>query len=541
YKIQKVKTVFSFREEYLPEFECITTKIPSIKYSRFRLMPMNGNQAYEVITRTWKSNISSSEAHNIVGFFAREDDKDPVYDMMEIEPSLLSQVCSFIDKERTIEGGDKISADFLTKYPKEKILRSIYNEALAESNIAVVGAALDVKTTRPVNEFVEDRLITDEGYRTKYALTGKDEKIRPGIEVLKSKYFIREDDNSVELTHDVLVPLIKKDREERRKWIALAAAKKKANKRALRIVLLALLIGAAAWIFAALKTQEALTQKKNAEIKIATIEQAVFRLQDILKHTEDSIDHMRNEVVSVDMDAMTASYYADLLARIQNDSIQLASFKKQYEDLIAQNSPIDNSPLIGTGQTADSMKVLDKNFNEAKREIIYLQRKISADSSDLASLRTKYKNQVDDYNGLIKKFDDYIRQVSKRDGFEDTSADDTGIDTNSLHLKLYYSLAKNGQGKVPGNLKIYLIPDNSANKKIISNAKIYEVRCNELNLDGAKDKKVARYKNGVYKFYDVPPGKYFVKICEYYGGYYTYSKKSAGNVPVNWDASPPIR
>jgi hypothetical protein len=92
YKFQKVKTVFSFREEYLPEFESITAKIPSIKYSRFRLMPMNGNQAYEVITRTWKSNISAAEAHNIVGFFASEDDKNVAYDVMEIEPSLLSQV-----------------------------------------------------------------------------------------------------------------------------------------------------------------------------------------------------------------------------------------------------------------------------------------------------------------------------------------------------------------------------------------------------------------------------------------------------------------
>ena len=41
----------------LPEFESVKTKIPSIKYSRFRLMPMNGNQAYEVITKTWKNKI----------------------------------------------------------------------------------------------------------------------------------------------------------------------------------------------------------------------------------------------------------------------------------------------------------------------------------------------------------------------------------------------------------------------------------------------------------------------------------------------------
>ena len=75
YNNQKIKILFSFREEFLPEFENITSKIPSIKYSRFRLMPMNGNQAYEVITKTWKNNIDAVEANKIVGFFTNEKDK----------------------------------------------------------------------------------------------------------------------------------------------------------------------------------------------------------------------------------------------------------------------------------------------------------------------------------------------------------------------------------------------------------------------------------------------------------------------------------
>ena len=33
YKSQKIKILFSFREEFLPEFESVTIKIPSIKYS----------------------------------------------------------------------------------------------------------------------------------------------------------------------------------------------------------------------------------------------------------------------------------------------------------------------------------------------------------------------------------------------------------------------------------------------------------------------------------------------------------------------------
>ena len=58
----------------------------------------------------------------------------------------------------------------------------------------------------------------------------EDEKIKPGIEVLKRKYFLRDDGKSVELSHDVLAPLIKSDREQRRKEIAWRLPGKKQGK-----------------------------------------------------------------------------------------------------------------------------------------------------------------------------------------------------------------------------------------------------------------------------------------------------------------------
>ena len=60
---------------------------------------------------------------------------------MTIEPSLLSQVCSLIEKERLHEGKEKISAEFLDKYSKAFILRSIYDEAMRESNGAMIQPA----------------------------------------------------------------------------------------------------------------------------------------------------------------------------------------------------------------------------------------------------------------------------------------------------------------------------------------------------------------------------------------------------------------
>jgi hypothetical protein len=144
YQDQKVKIIFAFREDFLPEMESVTAKIPAVKNSRFRLMPMNGKQAYEVITKTWGKAIHPSEANKIVYFLTNETETETIdieqaygkYDIIEIEPSLLSQVCSFIDKERIAEGQDNISAEFLKKYPKGLILRTLYNQALNESNPA---------------------------------------------------------------------------------------------------------------------------------------------------------------------------------------------------------------------------------------------------------------------------------------------------------------------------------------------------------------------------------------------------------------------
>ncbi len=81
---------------------------------------------------------------------------------------------------------------------------------------------------KPVNEFLEDKLITDEGYRTKYSINEIDRSLLPGIEVLKRKYFVRDDGKAIEVTHDVLAPIIKDDREARRKAIAVAATRKRA-------------------------------------------------------------------------------------------------------------------------------------------------------------------------------------------------------------------------------------------------------------------------------------------------------------------------
>ncbi|HEX8314293.1 MAG TPA: hypothetical protein VF609_04840 [Flavisolibacter sp.] len=550
YKAQKVKTLFSFREEFLPEFESITAKIPSIKYSRFRLMPMNGDQAYQVITKTWKEKIYASEAHKIVGFFASEQEKDLPYEALEIEPSLLSQVCSFIDRERLLQGMDKMSAEFLNKYPKDIILSSIYYEVLTESNAAIIGnsQSIDkpsVSAEKPVNEFIEDKLITDEGYRTKYVLSVQDEKIKPGIEVLKAKYFVRDDGKSVELTHDVLTPLIKRDREARRKSLAMAIAKRKATRRAVYIVGLALTAAVVIWYLTA---NEAIQKKKQAEKEYAALEQKLKKDSASLASLEDSIKVKQKNLKNIGQergateDGSGGTNGDTSISRV-TDTIQDLLLQKGI--LTVRQTELENEKSALESSIAKKNKEIDDFINyqrrldsaniDAKRSIRFLQERLR---DNLAALEATTNR----YNNMVKFHNDYIVQVSKKDLVEEEdTTSDMLYDTNSLHINLQYASVKKGQSKAPKNLRIYLIPDNGSNKNIIRDAKTYEMYCNELNLDKAKGRKIARFKDGAYKFYDVPPGKYLVKICTYYGGYYTYTRKRSGNDIVSWEAAPPVQ
>lgn len=562
YKTQNIKMLFSFREEFLPEFESIKSKIPSIKYSRFRLMPMNGNQAYEVITKTWKDKIDDTEANKIVGFLTNVDDTNLNYDVMEIEPSLISQVCAYIDKERINAGTEKISAEFLNKYPKEIILRSIYNEVLAESNAAVNKSKSEQdKIANPINEFIEDKLITDEGYRIQYSLNAQDEKVRPGINVLEAKYFVRDDGKSVELTHDVLVPLIKTDREKRRKDIAVEAARKKARRRAFIIIIGALLIsglvGAAIYFPAKNARDNAYKEAKDASDSTKILRDSSRILTDSInkksKKLADLITALNNQNAKGNHQRVDSP--GNLLGNINDSNAvhdlqnQLTDLKKQYDDLKSAKTALDNinSKLDArvNSLTGDQSRTESEN-NELKRNIGALSKLKHDDSIEFKKDMQKLKGE---YDLLKRNFEEYklrypvppvVPPVNRPLDFHPDPTPD-GPDPNGLQLNLYYSSPKNK--KVPGNLKIYLIPDSSYNKKIIREAMLYEIRCDELHLDNAQGKtQIATFNNKIYSFHNVAPGKYFIKICAYYGGYYLITKKTIGNVTTRpLDLSPPIR
>lgn len=535
YKRQPVKVIFAFREEFLPEFESIPFKIPSLKYSRFRLMSMNENQAYDVITKTWQEKIDAPQAKEIITYFT--NDAKLTY-IAEIEPSLLSQVCFYLDKERIAQGKEKITPEFLDNYPKETILRSIYNQVLAESFDAVGRPAEQNEKTivvNPVKVFVEDKLITSEGYRTKYALTEKDESIRPGIEVLESKYFIRDDGKAVELTHDVLAPIIKVDREKRRQEIALTEARKKARQKAKAIIIAMVLLGLGFLGYAYYQRNVALGQEKAAIESTKNLKRQIqkdsLRLNGILlainnnsgkKNLNGNPNLLPINYPDSLRDSLATAYKAD--------SVALEDLKEKYARLthIVGLQNLQMAELKIYKGRLDSISIASGKLNT---ELNDLQSRLVEKNQEVVALQKRFDSLWQAFNVYKIQWHPPYPKLKEAEK----------VYTNSLMLDLHFGPSIKNYMQAPGGLTVYIIPDIQANRAVIREAKLYEINCNESKISAAAGAKKAVYANGNYIFPDLPEGSYFIKICTYYGGYYKYVKKTNGNETVKWNASPPIR
>ena len=588
YKTQRTKIVFAFREEYLPEFETITSKIPSLKYSRFRLLPMSGNQAYEVITKTWKENINPSEARQIVSYFTNDQALDD-YNLITVEPSLLSQVCAYIDRERIASGSGKVSAELLNRYPKVAILRSIYEEAVTEANSSLNRKENDNRNV--IKEFVEDRLITNEGYRTKYHLGAGDEMLWPGINVLSAKYFVREDDNVVELTHDVVAPIIKADREKRRKEIALASARKKARKRMLVILLATILVAGGLWALAITQRKEAIQDRDDAERDKATAERGkkvadslavISRAEKVytdqviaykkdslrkafiseLKNKDSSaamIDRLNKEVAllkdslakrssaEIPLDSSEASkLVAKLNERIEilkADTTKKSMSLRQKDDRLSaidiEKMQLKNELAVKNKEleqlVADHKKSLNADAQKYKQEIDGLKQQID----QLNSRITDLNREMDRYKLLRHENDSLIKEIRKTRKTIDSLMKLVG--NANLMGKLYYQNEGNSQVK-PSNIPVYLIA-KARNKQLVRAISVYEINCYEKELNAAEASfKTVTDANGNYAFRNIPEGEYLLKICTYYGGFYTVRiTDPKKRVEKNFNASPPVR
>ena len=217
---QNIKMVFSFREDYLAEFESLKTVIRPIMQNRMRLTPMRGDRAAAAIETAGGGLLNATVAARIVRFVggaARGDSGQ--LEEISVEPALLSLVCRELNEQRIAGGQAEISADLIQGENTQQIIAQFYNQGFS---------GLDVR----VRYFVEDRLLTAAGYRDSCALDNA--LAEPGvseaaIQSLVDRRILRREERGglvrIELIHDVLALVAKESRDKRHEAATLEAAR----------------------------------------------------------------------------------------------------------------------------------------------------------------------------------------------------------------------------------------------------------------------------------------------------------------------------
>jgi WD40 repeat protein len=216
------KVLLSIREDYFLKLEEHKRTIPLL-HNRYTLKAMDFGEATEVIVRNGAELVDEEVAARIVAVAAGRGNTvlpPEEYGDLEIDPAILSFICSELNRKRVEKSLSKITGDLLLGAEHE-ILSEFYERGMN---------GLDPNVRR----FVEDELLTMQGYRDSYAfdralaLPGVTQK---ALERLVNDRLLRVDDRfgvrRLELTHDVLTSVVRESRDARKLQEAEQAARER--------------------------------------------------------------------------------------------------------------------------------------------------------------------------------------------------------------------------------------------------------------------------------------------------------------------------
>lgn len=196
------RVLIALREDYLSLLERERRRMPSIMHNRVLLDRLNGEAAVRVVEKPAPELIPPGVAEKIVRYVAGEETL-PMEDV-QVDPALLSLVCHQLAKAR----GEGMISEELLRGNRDKILPDFYENAFADLPSAA-------------RTFVEENLVTETGHRQSRVKADVERQL--GAEVvaqLVDRRILRTEQHGriaqVELTHDVLVPLVLQSRATRR-------------------------------------------------------------------------------------------------------------------------------------------------------------------------------------------------------------------------------------------------------------------------------------------------------------------------------------
>jgi regulator of protease activity HflC (stomatin/prohibitin superfamily) len=219
FKPALLKVLLAMREDYLAELDRIRSQFRALGQNRLRLLPMGEGQAHRVIN-LGAPLLAPGVADRIVTFTA--GGAAPTHGSeVAVAPALLSLVLRELNERRLARGPDaKITPDLLA-VEQQKILEDFYLRTLEDFPAGV-------------RNFIEDELLTATGYRNSCALDdalASEDVTQPILDELVNRRLLAYEDSHrvrrVEITHDVLAPVIKTSRDNRVTREALAEAERK--------------------------------------------------------------------------------------------------------------------------------------------------------------------------------------------------------------------------------------------------------------------------------------------------------------------------
>jgi WD40 repeat protein len=217
YDLERVdyRIVLTLREDFLPDLEGLRERLRAIMFNRFRLMPLNGEHAMEVILKPGGHLVNEDVALRIIDFVSSTERSRLQTEVTrahvaqrQIEPALLSVILQELNNRRVQKGQEKITAGLVGEAQATEIFHDFYLRGLAGMEASV-------------REFIEDCLLTSSGARNRIA--EEDALTKPGIsaeviaKLIDRRIIQREMTGAakwLELTHDTLADVVRADRSE---------------------------------------------------------------------------------------------------------------------------------------------------------------------------------------------------------------------------------------------------------------------------------------------------------------------------------------
>ena len=217
-----IHVVITLREDFLSQLEAYKKLMPALMRNRMALRMLSGPQALEAVIRPGRLQgrnlVTDDVGERIVRFVA---DRTPDTPLAEIDavPPLLSLLCDELNQLRLEHQQPTLAGDQASLAELERVGQSI----------------LDSFYTRSFNDlhpalraYVEDRMVTVGGHRNPIAYEDAvAELLGAGVvnpanaihQLIQGRLLSIEDRGGIqrlEITHDVLTPLVVRSRDERR-------------------------------------------------------------------------------------------------------------------------------------------------------------------------------------------------------------------------------------------------------------------------------------------------------------------------------------